>query len=314
MSSHYFVNCASHFDETQTTAVRVLTLLSASLSLFGASFIIASYVFFARLRTFPFKLIVFLSVADWFAASSYVLGLAGDKQGMVCSTAFNCYFTACLSQYFDVATFLWTSIVAYNIYLVLVRNVGREVEAYETTYHGIAWGTSCALMLVVAFSGGYGDAGLWCWIKPTYPLVQFFCYYLVLILAFAFQAVILFSVVLHVRSDPSSAASASKVTMRLLSYLGVFFLVRCWSVFDRINDAASGGQAVFGLALLHSFFSPLQGFCNAIVYGLTTASVSDEWRTMIRRRSGCRSASEYEILYNDSTLEEELGNEMQAIR
>jgi hypothetical protein len=307
------VNCASHFDETQTTVIRVFTLLSASLSVIGATFIWLSYVFFPRLRTFPFKLIVFLSVADLFAASSYILGLAGDKQGMVCSTAFNCYFTACLSQYFDVATFLWTSIVAYNIYLVLVRNVGREVEAYESTYHAIAWGTSFVLMLVVAFSGGYGDAGLWCWVMPTYPLVQFFCYYLVLILAFAFQAVILFSVVLHVRSDPSSAASAGKVTVRLLSYLLVFFLVRCWSVFDRINDAASGGQAVFGLALFHSFFSPLQGFCNAIVYGLTTASVSDEWRTFIRKKCGCRSASEHDILYNDG-LEDELGSEMPVIR
>jgi hypothetical protein len=306
------VNCASHFDEGQTTAIRVFTLLSASLSVLGALFIIASYSLFPRLRTFPFKLIVFLSVADLFAASSYIIGLAGDKQGMVCSTAFNCFFTACLSQYFDVATFIWTSIVAYNIYLVMVKNMGREVESYENLYHALSWGTSFVLMVVVAFSGGYGDAGLWCWIMPTHPLVQFFCYYLILILAFAFQATILFSVVLHVRSDPSSAASASKVTFRLLSYLMVFFLVRCWSVFDRINDAASGGQPVFALSVLHSFFSPLQGFCNAIVYGLITASVSDEWRNLLKKRC-CRSAAEHDILYND-TLEDEFGSEMNTIR
>jgi len=311
MAAH--VNCASHFDETQTTVIRVVTLLSASLSVFGALFIIASYLLFSRLRTFPFKLIVFLSAADLFAASAYILGLAGDKQGMVCSTAFNCYFTACLSQYFDVATFLWTSIVAYNIYLVLVKGAGREIEMYEVWYHGVCWGVSFVLMMAVAFSGGYGDAGLWCWVKPSYPLTQFFCYYLVLIMAFVFQAVILASVVLHVRSDPSSTVSANRVTMRLLSYLLVFFLVRCWSVFDRINDAASGGQVVFGLSLLHSFFSPLQGFCNALVYGLTTASVSDEWRTLVKRKCGCRSVAEHDILYND-TLEEELGSEMTAVR
>jgi hypothetical protein len=51
-------DCASPFGQTETTALRVVTLLGASLSTIGALFIILSYYWFPRLQTFPYRLVM----------------------------------------------------------------------------------------------------------------------------------------------------------------------------------------------------------------------------------------------------------------
>jgi hypothetical protein len=278
-----YFECASSFSSAQTLTIRVLTLTSAGLSILGSSLIIVSFLAFPRLRTFPFRLIVYLSTADLFASLAYYVGLGvGVKQGQVCSTAFACYLEANLSQYFDVATFMWTGVIAFNVHRVLVKDAGRGVEALETRYHALCWGLPLLLLVVAAGTGSFGDAGLWCWIKPSFPLTQLLCYYLWLIVVFVFNSVIFVLVVLHMRHDAKAAATQNAVTRRLLTYLLVFFFVRCWSVFDRLNDAASPGNPSYALAVLHSIFSPLQGFCNALVYGLTR-SVVEEWKALFRR-------------------------------
>lgn len=77
----------------------------ASTSILGSSFIIFSYFYFPQLRTLAYKLIVYLSVTDLFSSFAYVLGTATRTQAD-CKDGW-CYFTAIMSQYFDVATFCW---------------------------------------------------------------------------------------------------------------------------------------------------------------------------------------------------------------
>jgi hypothetical protein len=267
-------NCASHFSDFYASVMRALTLTSASLSMFGAGFMILSYLTFPRLRTFPFKLIVFLSVSDAFASSAYLIGMIGVTTGQVCNTAFACYLSAQMSQFFDVATFLWTGVIAFNVYQVMVREKGRSVEQYERRYHWFVWGTSLTLMLIAGGTGAFGDAGLWCWIMNTYPKTQFLCYYLILILVFFCNITVLVLVGLALRNDASS--NTNTVTIRLLSYLFVFFIVRIWSVIDRLTELITGNPSL-ALAILHSIFSPLQGFCNALVYGMNR-QVINEWK------------------------------------
>lgn len=267
------MNCAPPFPAADSAVMRILTLTSSSLSIVGSSFIIASYLVFPGLRTFPFKLVVYLSISDWFASLAYGLGMIGVKP-QVCSTEFFCYVSAQMSQFFDVATFLWISAIAFNVFQVMVRKKGRAVEHYERSYHFFVWGVSLVSMLIPGFIGAFGDAGLWCWITPSHPMTQFFCYYLLLILVFIFNMIVLVWVGLALRNDASSQTNT--VTIRLLSYILVFFVIRIWSVTDRIIDYATG-QPVLALAMLHSFFSPLQGFCNAVVYGMNR-QVLNEWR------------------------------------
>ena len=62
----------------------------------------------------------------------------------------------------------------------------------------------------------------------------------------------------------------SSINRRIRLYIAVFFLVRMWSVINRLQNWANPEAPSFALYLLHSIFSPLQGFCNSLVYGCNT--------------------------------------------
>ena len=149
------------FTEGQKTALRTVVGLGAILSIFGSAFIVFSYWFFPRLRTFPYKIIVFLSVADVFASLSYFIGLGAEIDNASVTTpadecdGFACTLSAWMTQMFDVSTFLWTSVIAFNIFEVLVREKGRRVEANERMYQVIAWGIPFINSIIVLASGAY---------------------------------------------------------------------------------------------------------------------------------------------------------------
>jgi hypothetical protein len=275
------IDCLSPFPASDSATLRIVTLTSAGLSLFGSAVILLSYILLPRLRTFPFRLVCFLCTADFFASASYFVGLGDLRTSLVCTGAFSCYLEAAMTQYFDVATFCWMACIAFNVYQVLVKGSGRAVESFERRYHFFAWGLPLLLLLAAASTRSLGDAGLWCWIKPSFPITQFICYYFILLSVFIFNSFMFTLVVIHIRQDASAAISQNAITTRLISYLAVFFIIRCWDVFDRLNIAATG-DINFGLAALHSFFSPLQGFCNAIVYGFTRNFI-EEWKDFLRK-------------------------------
>lgn len=288
-------DCASlQFSTSDAFAMRILTLVSASLSLLGSSFIVFSFVFFPRLRTFSFKLIAFLSICDFFSSLSYVIGMVGHVQsGTPCHSnpSFACFFSAHLSQFFNVATFLWVAVIGFNIYQVMVKNKGnssRTVEQYEIKYHMFVWSVSLTLMLIPSLNSAFEDTGLWCWISPRFPMLQFMCYYLILLLVFIANSVVLLLVWISLRND--GAGTSNVITERLLSFLIVFFLVRCWSVFYRLNEYATEDRNV-GLAFMHAIFSPLQGFGNALVFG-TNRMVLNAWRNGYRRITGKETVDE----------------------
>ena len=57
-----------------------------------------------------------------------------------------------------------------------------------------------------------------------------------------------------------------EVFRQSLWYLGVFYITHVWSTSNRIVQQTRNGQTVFGLILVHSWFDPLQGFLNFMVY------------------------------------------------
>lgn len=49
-------------------------------------------------------------------------------------------------------------------------------------------------------------------------------------------------------------------------YLLVFYLTHVWSTTNRIIQQRNNGTTYFGIILIHSWFDPLQGFLNFVVY------------------------------------------------
>lgn len=60
-----------------------------------------------------------------------------------------------------------------------------------------------------------------------------------------------------------------KIRKRLLLYLVVFFVCSVWGLINRILQIVyKSHRPPMAMEGMESFFSPLQGFLNAIVYGL----------------------------------------------
>ena len=82
-----------------------------------------------------------------------------------------------------------------------------------------------------------------------------------------------------------SFASEQKrpIILRLRKYLIVFLLTRIPSVINRFYEIASNGETVYFFLLLQSMTSPLQGFCNALVYG-ANKKIKRQWEEFLRER------------------------------
>mmetsp|Transcript_21156 Transcript_21156/g.60180 ORF Transcript_21156/g.60180 Transcript_21156/m.60180 type:complete len:329 (-) Transcript_21156:31-1017(-) len=273
--------CMSPYSPSETFVLRLVTITGAALSACGCLFIMVSYCAFHATRTFPYKLVLMLSIANLGSSMAYFIGLPGpeDKLGdaIVCSSTVACYVAAVMTQFFDLASFLWIATIAFNIYLVMVLERGREVEGNESKYHLFAWGAPLIACALIAFMQGFGDAGLWCWIPVNKQALRFTFYYLPLVLVFIYTSVSYACVARSVQNRTQQAV----VNMRLRLYVLVFVFVRIWSVIHRTQNYLSGEPA-YALALLHSLFSPLQGFANALVYGCNKQVVA-QYCSLARR-------------------------------
>lgn len=57
-----------------------------------------------------------------------------------------------------------------------------------------------------------------------------------------------------------------EVANQAVWYLGVFYITHVWSTTTRIIQQVRHGKTFFPVILLHSWFDPLQGFLNFVVY------------------------------------------------
>eukprot|EP00298_Acanthocystis_sp_HF-20_P010927 c19127_g1_i2.p1 GENE.c19127_g1_i2~~c19127_g1_i2.p1 ORF type:complete len:319 (+),score=57.64 c19127_g1_i2:65-1021(+) len=264
------------FSERDKNIIQTLSFVSASLSLCGCLFVIFSFLFFKNLQTFPFKLIFFVSCTELFVSC------------MVFLTDSNaCWINAAITDYFELSTMMWISVISYNIYQTLCKG-NKNVESLENYYHVTGWGIPVLLWVPVAVSDSFGEAGIWCWIPTTKVIQRWVCYY------GPWAFVIMFNILIHIyvtktvyslqskklgplqtlqsreQSNILTDKEGSQIILRLRLYVFVFLWVSLWSFGHRINelvDESSQSQLTF-FAIMHAFFRPLQGFLNSLVYGI----------------------------------------------
>lgn len=270
----------STLTDGQSTGIKFVIFCTATMSLLGSTFIIFSYYYFVSMRTFPLKLIVMLSIADWFSSFQFYIGF--DNFATKCfEPQFACALSATMSQYFEMASYCWTTVIAFNIYKVLVAKQGEHVERFEMSYHLFSWGFPLFLLLIVASTGSLGDAGNWCWIKKGRNMERLFGYYIPLIFMIIINAVLYVTIGRGLESFASE--QKRPIITRLRRYLVVFLLTRIPSVINRFYEIASGGETVYFFLLLQSMTSPLQGFCNALVYG-ANRKIKKQWEDFLTER------------------------------
>ena len=272
-----------HLSDGETVWIKAVIFISALLSVCGTSFIIFSYYYFIPLRTFPIKMIVMLSFTDLFSSLSYFVGFA-NHAALCFEREFSCTLSAIMTQFFDVASFCWMTIIAFNIYQIISKERGSNVEDNEKYYHLFAWGLPSLLLIIVVSTDSMGDAGNWCWIKKEYVFERLFCYYIPLILLICSMAYI-YSLIAKSLKNFEMHATKNAITRRLQLYLTVFLITRIPSIINRFVELASG-ESIFIFVLLHSIFSPLQGFLNALIYGMNK-KIINQWKDFLSTRCTC---------------------------
>uniref|UniRef100_A0A453R1H9 G-protein coupled receptors family 2 profile 2 domain-containing protein n=1 Tax=Aegilops tauschii subsp. strangulata TaxID=200361 RepID=A0A453R1H9_AEGTS len=129
---------------------------AAALSLAGSSFIVLCYLLFRELRKFSFKLVYFLAVADMLCSLFTIMGGPAN--------AFYCFAHDYSAHFFCVASFLWTTTIAFTLHRTVVKHK-TDVEEFGFIFHLYVWGTSLVTTVLRSIGSDYGRPGTWCWIQ-----------------------------------------------------------------------------------------------------------------------------------------------------
>ena len=143
---------------------------ASSLSFVGSGFIVLCYSLFKELRKFSFKLVFYLSLSDVLCS---FFNMVGDP-----SKGFFCYAQGYTTHFFCVASFLWTTTIAFTLHRTVVRHK-TDVEDLEAVFHLYVWGTSLVMTVIRSIGNDHTHLGAWCWAQTgrTGKAVHFITFY-----------------------------------------------------------------------------------------------------------------------------------------
>lgn len=261
---------------------RILTAVNTGASTFsfiGSGFIVVCYLLFKELRKFSFKLVFFLAFSDMLCS---FFSIIGDP-----SKGFFCYAQGYTTHFFCVASFLWTTTIAFTLHRTVVRHK-TDVEDLEPMFHLYVWGTSGVVTVIRSISNDHGHItrlGAWCWAQTgrTGKAVHFITFYAPLWGAILFNAITYFQVIRMLNNATRMAAGMlertfqfdSRPDVKVLNRWGYYPLILIGSWFfgtiNRIHDFIEPGHKIFWLSVLDVGMAALMGLFNSIAYGLNSS-------------------------------------------
>lgn len=144
---------------------------SSILAMIGSLMVIFTWAYPKPNRVKPGRILLFwLSIADFLSSFFYFLSAFDSLKSRYCTEL------ALLTIFFPIASFIWTDIIAFYLYLVVKNRSSKMPYNWKyllIIFHILAWGISGLFIAVVGFSGKAGgnnddqvsNTGGWCWIK-----------------------------------------------------------------------------------------------------------------------------------------------------
>ncbi|KAG6608331.1 G-protein coupled receptor 1, partial [Cucurbita argyrosperma subsp. sororia] len=248
---------------------RVLTAVIAgtsSLSFLGSGFVVLCYVLFKELRKFSYKLVFYLALAVRYAF------------------LFLHYDWGYSTHFFCVASFLWTTTIAFTLHRAVVRHK-TDVEDFEAMFHLYVWGTSLVLTVIRSIGNRHAHLGTWCWAQSgrTGKAVHFITFYMPLWGAILYNGFTYLQVIRMLDNATRMAVGISDRTyqsdpradVKALNRWGYYplILIGSWAfgTINRIHDFIEPGHKIFWLSVLDVGMASLMGLFNSIAYGLNSS-------------------------------------------
>lgn len=286
------------FTGTEMDSLMNAAIAMSAISFVGSSLVIWSYFYFPQLKKFAFRLVVMLAISDLGSGVGYFIG--SPPNGPVCT------LQAVFLHYFQLSSFLWTTVIAFVLERTVCRQQGAWLEQKRHLLHLYAWGLPLICVLLpfttahlmpdgLAYSNTFAEwsdksVGAWCWIGQDDGHIgtmwRFVTFYIPLWLCMFYNIYSYNKVVTMLKTTLNNQGGNQyneaykqkmKIVFRLRWYPAI--LTICWffGTINRIQNAVSPRGPIFWLYLLHSIFSSAQGFCNSMVYGLNKG-VQAAWR------------------------------------
>eukprot|EP01121_Diplochlamys_sp_Union-15-3_P000057 TRINITY_DN10047_c0_g5_i1.p1 TRINITY_DN10047_c0_g5~~TRINITY_DN10047_c0_g5_i1.p1 ORF type:complete len:307 (-),score=16.88 TRINITY_DN10047_c0_g5_i1:49-969(-) len=280
-------------------------LVTSCASFVGSLLIMCSWLF-PKCRSKTRKLVVILSVTDFFSSICYILGvvLIGYYEGKNTNDVHTvCRFLAPFNIFFTCSSFLWTACIAVHLYISVRRGTN---SSYTTIYHIISWGYPLATLITV-FATRSGDRAdtqtYWCFIaafssKVKWLLLRSMTVYLPLVISWFIALV--FYLLTRFRLN-SEFKQQEIVALRVKSHFNlstkltfiplVFIFLRVWGMVATIVQGVYGSDYDYSkfvwLEFLHCIGDPGQGFVNSLFYVVFSKKIRKSYvDKLFNRKSG----------------------------
>ncbi|KAL9233959.1 hypothetical protein vseg_008890 [Gypsophila vaccaria] len=250
---------------------------ASSLSMLGSGFVLLCFLLLKDLRNkFSFKLVFFLALSDLLCS---FFNIIGDP-----STGFFCYAQGYSTHFFCVASFLWTTTIAFTLHRTVVLHK-TDVDAFEPLFHLFVWGSSLFMTILRSLANHHAHIRAWCWSQSGLApkVVHFATFYGPLWGAILYNGFTYLQVIRMLKNATRMAAcmsdralqSDARPDMRALNRWGYYplILIGSWAfgTINRIHDFLEPGHKIFWLSFLDVGTAALMGLFNAIAYGLNSS-------------------------------------------
>ncbi len=257
-------------------------ILSCSL----AFCVLATYALFPRLQGKLFmKLITLISLCDFIANATVLNGEPGDHD--------MCVLQGILQQFFYPASWVWTTVMTYLLYSLVMRG---KISMPEWQMHAICWGIALVCTLLPLTTGTYGvqaNDDDWCWIQPRtlsnrniqmnniWEYITFDCVIFGSFLVMATCGILIFYR-LRIQQIPTTKTIQSALKT-LTMYPLVLFITWFPNAVTISMDAAMDSK----LMLVVNSLSIWQGGLTAIIFFVNSRESRAHWINLFRVMCGC---------------------------
>ncbi|XP_031567811.1 G-protein coupled receptor 157-like [Actinia tenebrosa] len=279
----------------------VLATLAAVLSLFGTTFIVVTFFIWKEIRSTSRRILVYISIADFFVAVGTVVGVSFSKHSTTCLIQSIC------GTYFVLCSFFWTVFLAVYLFIGCTNKRILLAERLVCLFHVIAWGVPLTIVCIAVAKKKLGDNGDivssgWCWVSANMSWKEQVKWMLIAgkfweVTAFVIITILFIFIRQGMRkvlnneeglllSERSSRAAQTAERKLILVPLS-FILLRIWGTVRFFIFVVTGPNKVppanNWLLVLQGIGDTLPGFANFLIFCFFTEKVQGHLRTAFGR-------------------------------
>lgn len=147
---------------------KVLISISATLSLLGTSLIIGTFFAWKDFRSTSRRILVYISIADFFIAGSNLFGVWREYEESDPLCKAQSFVSTCANLW----SFFWTTFLAAFMYITVAKKQRNKAETMLKVFHAFGWGIP---LILVGTALGLRKLGNdkdfftsgWCWIDSS---------------------------------------------------------------------------------------------------------------------------------------------------